>query len=684
MKNHSPQDGSDYDRLRELLVGAELRKISRLQEHFDVPEQLTTDVSAVLPQAIKQSLKNDHQMVESLAPAIGDIFEHLINRDINKFAKALFPVIGPAIRQSIAESFKQMIQTLNKTIEMAFTWQGLKWRFQSMRTGIPIAQIAMLQGLVYRVEQAFLIHRETGLLLHHVCQQDIEGDNADVVSSMLTAIGDFVGDSFNPTKNETLDRIEMGELSIWVERGPEALIAIAVRGEAPKQHRAKLSDNLEKIHLEFSQQLLKFNGDTDVFEPCHTYLQQCLGVQYQEEKKKPPSKVSWLILFLVVSMLVYWLVSSISQSISQSDYVALLEHEPGYIVTKTSSQDGQFVIHGLRDPLSSSFESIINQSKLEPDSVLHKFSPYQSLDSEFTLKRIIKTTSPPKNVTLSLNEGNLVVSGIASAQWIKDFNYRLAYFAGVENIDASKLSDTIDLSSLEAPETVKFKIDVNKGLVEANGSAFSEWLVNSKLQAESIEGLEHYDTSKLLVGFDTSQLNPPSTVTLEWHEGLLTIKGEANQEWIVSLDNVTGNYPGVTGVDREALINSTEVMLQTLVNSLQGIAILFKSSLTLDQNNLDQIDHSVLLIRDIEENAKRLSKTLKITIKGHSDSVGRFENNQLLSLNRAKLVTQKLYASGISPDIIFVKGLEKPVEKENNPAEQAYNRRVDFEVSFPD
>lgn len=681
MKNTS-KEGSDYHRLRELLVGSELEQINKLRKHFDSPEQFTDDVSQVLPQAIAKSLYKDQQMVESLAPAIDGIFEHLVNRDINKFAKALFPVIGPAIRKAIAESLKQMIQTLNKTIEQAFTWQGIKWRFESLRTGMPIAQIAMLHGLVYRVEQVFLIHRETGLLLQHIHQEDIDYKNADVISSMLTAIGDFVGDSFNHSTSETLDRIEMGELSIWVERGPEALIAIAVRGEAPKQHRAKMSSILEKIHLQFSKDLLDFNGDTNVFESCQFYLRQCIDVRYREQKKST-SFVSLAVWFVLICLLVFWLFTSIHSRILRSEYVTLLEHEPGYVITKTNWQDGLFVIHGLRDPLSSPFDNLLRQSKVDPDSVLHQFSPYQSLDAEFIVKRITKITRPPDNVALTLNQGNLVVSGFATSDWITQFNQRLLYFTGVDNIDTSYLKDSIDLSTLEAPDTIEFEIDINNGLVKAIGYAPSQWIEDSSHKAKSIEGLKNYDTSSLLVVFDVNQLNPPKTVSIDWHKGQLIIKGEATQNWITSLDSVINEFPSVTSIDKKSLINSTEVTFDAQIKLLAETIILFDSSFSFNLKDESSLDQAVLLILDIVKNAKSLSREITITVRGYSDSAGSFEDNQLLSLERADFVTQKIHLSGINPKVLSLKGIEKPVEIEKNSEEQAYNRRVEFKVSLP-
>jgi len=82
-----------------------------------------------------------------------------------------------------------LTDTINRAIEHSFSPQGIRWRIESWRTGVPFAQIVMRHALVYRVEQVLLVHAETGLLLAHVPDGAL-GD-ADLVSSMLTAIGDL-------------------------------------------------------------------------------------------------------------------------------------------------------------------------------------------------------------------------------------------------------------------------------------------------------------------------------------------------------------------------------------------------------------------------------------------------------------------------------------------------------------
>jgi OOP family OmpA-OmpF porin len=58
----------------------------------------------------------------------------------------------------------------------------------ALRTGTSFAEVVLLNTLLYRVEQVFLIERESGLLLQHVRSAAVRTEDADMVAGMLTAI----------------------------------------------------------------------------------------------------------------------------------------------------------------------------------------------------------------------------------------------------------------------------------------------------------------------------------------------------------------------------------------------------------------------------------------------------------------------------------------------------------------
>jgi hypothetical protein len=56
-----------------------------------------------------------------------------------------------------------MMQSFNQTIDHSLSFKGLAWRIEAWRTGRPFAEVVLLHTLRFRVEQLFLIHRDTGL-----------------------------------------------------------------------------------------------------------------------------------------------------------------------------------------------------------------------------------------------------------------------------------------------------------------------------------------------------------------------------------------------------------------------------------------------------------------------------------------------------------------------------------------
>ena len=221
-----------FAELRTLLVGPEQRQLSALQTRLNDPVAQARAVSLVLPTAVELRT-NDPHLRRALAPTIEEAISTSVRRNPRPLADALFPIIGPAIRKAIAATLSGMLESLNTTLEHSLSWRSLRWRLDARRTGRSFAEIVLLNTLVYRVEQVFLIHRPSGLLLQHLTLPGTSAEDADMVSGMLTAIRDFVQDSFKVSDDEGLQTVKVGDLSVWVEQGPDALLAVVVRGTAP-------------------------------------------------------------------------------------------------------------------------------------------------------------------------------------------------------------------------------------------------------------------------------------------------------------------------------------------------------------------------------------------------------------------------------------------------------------------
>ena len=231
---HYDASAADLAELRELILGAERRRLEELERRLDAAGLTREELAELLPEAIALRAGRDRQLARALAPTVESAIGESVRRNPRPIATAIFPVLGPAIRKAIAEALAGLVSSINRALEHSLSPRGLRWRLEAWRTGVPYAQIVLRHALVYRVEQVFLIHADTGLLLAHAVAPELAASDADLISGMLTAIRDFVADSFSREREAGgLRRFSVGELTVMVEQGPQALIAAVVRGEAP-------------------------------------------------------------------------------------------------------------------------------------------------------------------------------------------------------------------------------------------------------------------------------------------------------------------------------------------------------------------------------------------------------------------------------------------------------------------
>ncbi|MGD8494470.1 MAG: hypothetical protein PVH44_12745, partial [Desulfobacterales bacterium] len=283
--SQQPQDA--LNELRRLLLKPIQAQLDELQKRLDTPDLHARDVSRVLPEAISLRSQRDKKIEMALEPITEKTIKSSIRRDRKALVDALFPVMGPAIRRAIASAIQGMIQSFNQILEHSLSVNGLKWRLEALRTQKSFAEVVLLHTLIYQVEQVFLIHRESGLVLQHVVTKTVSADDPDLVSSMLTAIKDFVQDSFGGTAEETLETLRVGERSVWIEHGPHAVLAAVIRGNPPMELQNILKDALEEMHFKHREELVSFEGDPAPFEATRYILEECLAAQFKMEKQKP-------------------------------------------------------------------------------------------------------------------------------------------------------------------------------------------------------------------------------------------------------------------------------------------------------------------------------------------------------------------------------------------------------------
>jgi OOP family OmpA-OmpF porin len=361
--------------LRELLVGQEIEELAGVQERLSDPARRAQDMAQVLPEAVRSAKAKN--LREALEPIVEKSFHHSVRKNPHEVVDAISPVMLPAIRTSISTAIREFAETLNQIVEKSASLRSIQWRIESLITGKPFSEILLARSLLYTVEQVFLIHRSSGLLLQQAAVQESVLKDADMISGMLSAIRDFVSDSFSAA-GQDLETIDVGQYKLWLTYGGKVMLVGAVSGTAPMELRKVFRKALDGI-----EETLR--PDTSIFEPAQIFLQQCLLGQAAPGKRKKARLWPYLLgLALIIVALLgyeYW------RRAKWDRYFTELKQQQGIVVTEIERHGSSYVIHGLRDPGAPDPGILLRSRGLDPAKATFRLDPYYSLNTPFATQR---------------------------------------------------------------------------------------------------------------------------------------------------------------------------------------------------------------------------------------------------------------------------------------------------------
>ncbi|MFK8051691.1 MAG: hypothetical protein AB8F65_01865 [Woeseiaceae bacterium] len=511
---------TNLEEIRGLLFGREQEKLAALDRRISEPDVRAVDVSAVLPEAIRQSHADGAALVRRLRPPVDECVKAGLRDSPESYADALYPVMGPAIRRSISETLKAYTQQINQTMEQGLSLKYLRWRFQASRAGVPFAQYVLQKTLEYRVEQGYLISRDNGLLIAHVHHEEAQVGDNDAVSAMFTAIQDFVKDSFSPDSPGRLEVADMGEFALWGVHGPKALLVCVIRGVPPRSLRAELSRLLERIHGEFEPDLTNFNGDTSALSGIELRLAECLGFQARSNEAKQPTLFKRPLLWLLLLGLLaagWFAYKAWDQNRHHHAVVDAFSNVPGIYLDRVDYESGTHVLYGLRDPLAPTEDALIAASALPVQNWQSLLRPYQSLDPEIIQQRVLSKLSLPASVSANWVDGALVLVGEAPTTW--HANVTLLRQTGSMGVE-------VDTSGVVISDAAPMKIPpppTDQALFDAELNRFAEttWFFDDGLKLADRTGFSTY-TEKLAGLVERArQLSLPIRIEVEgWADGV--------------------------------------------------------------------------------------------------------------------------------------------------------------------
>jgi len=494
---------AELERLRELLLGKERQDLGELRRRLDAWKLTPEEVAEQLPEAIGLRTSQDGSLGRALAPTLEAGISESVQHNPQQIAQAIYPILGPAIRRAISETLSGFVETLNRAIEHSLSWRGLKWRLEALRTGVPYAEIVIKHALVYRVEEVFLIQGESGLPLGHVALDDARTEDPDLISGMLTAIQDFVADSFETTRTGGLSRFKVGELTVRVESGPRATLAAVVRGQEPPELVARMQAVLETVHLQFRVPLAEFDGDTGPLEPAQPLLAELLETVVATDKPKTGSlapRIAWWLLAVVVVLLA---ILGVRSHLAWRDAVEALRDEPGLTLIEADRSLRTWRFEGLKDPLARDPIEVLAALGADTERVEARWETYLSFDREMVLARADRALEPPPGATLALDGDTLHVAGTASARWAREALSRRGMLPGIGRLDIVGLEIAVpgELTTLEEEiETERLLFDVGSARVRPEAGAQLDALAPRIRQLQEDAEALGYEIRLRLVG----------------------------------------------------------------------------------------------------------------------------------------------------------------------------------------
>jgi len=431
------------EELRGLLVGTERARLSALEARPLKPE--VEDVAALLPDAVRRRVARDADLARALSTTIEAGLERSARKNPKALAEAIHPALGPAIRKAIQSALAQALEAFNVALENSLSPRGLAWRVEALRTGRPFAEVVLLKSLVYRVEQVFLIHRKSGVLLAEAANPAALRKDPELVSSMLSAIRDFAVDSFGGSPDDELDRIDLAGLCITLVGSPDAVLAAVVRGTPPESLRTQLEGALEELTEKRAADLARFSGDTAPFQADAHLLEDCLGGEQRVRRRSPLVAAAAPALAVVALVwLGLWLWRQHGMTLHRAAVVDALRAAPGLLVLGTEEHRGALTIRGLADPLAVAPADVARAAAPERglEGVNLEFAPFDAPGAELAEQRLRARLLPPPGVQVTVDaEGIARLAGAAPTEWVARALAVAPAVPGVRGLDAAGLVD---------------------------------------------------------------------------------------------------------------------------------------------------------------------------------------------------------------------------------------------------
>lgn len=427
-------------------------EIEQLKLQLNDKESQISNYYPIINELLERKIsESKEEIADILSPVMGLAIKKQVSESKNDIIDALYPVIGETIKKSISENLKEFYTNINTKIENALKRGLLKKRIQSRISGVNTSEIILKDSFPCYIKEVFLIHESTGIMISHVsASEEDQSSDADLISGMLTAIKDFVSESFKSGgQKEQLYEIQYGDSKIIIERGRYSYFAVVISGLENSIFHDELDNLSTELHKKYHKHLREFDGDINKFiridNQIRNFIYKINNSDEVELDEKPSPFLAYIfgasLILLLLFIGIPKLMSEFNKSALQDEITMRLDNINGIsssdiiweIDDTILTVNGKVNSIGLYQSLDSSLKTIegikiiennisVAISKIQTDSLEKYFSKLSSSADFFGAS----------DLRYQIVDNNIILDGkVNSADQKIMIGQRLSNFPGV-------------------------------------------------------------------------------------------------------------------------------------------------------------------------------------------------------------------------------------------------------------
>lgn len=225
-------------------IAAVAGQVAKVDESFSEPERLRNVIAPILSGALRDAGEEDRdQMASAIAPyVVGTIRSEILNSE-DELIEAIHPRMGVLIAAAMSNAMVELNRKVDEALPLDRWIASIKGRL----TGAPPAGWLLEDGGTFKVREAMLIDRHSGLLLANERSDSLANEPApdeDLMAGMIAALQGFASDAYGKSGAGDLRRFSFTEDTVYLRGTPTKLLALRCTGVAPPEIEGRVDELL--------------------------------------------------------------------------------------------------------------------------------------------------------------------------------------------------------------------------------------------------------------------------------------------------------------------------------------------------------------------------------------------------------------------------------------------------------